>query len=42
MMKDLSGDLRELILFTLQDTMKRLAWIEEQLCEEEESEGETE
>jgi len=34
-MKDLSGEIRELILFTIQDVMKRIAWIEEQLCEEE-------
>lgn len=34
-MKDLPGDMRELILFTLQDVIKRIAWIEEQLCEEE-------
>ena len=34
-MKDLPADVRELILFALQDVMKRLAWIKEQLCEEE-------
>ena len=39
-MKDLPGDIRELILFALQDVIKRIAWIEEQLCEEDEPEGE--
>jgi hypothetical protein len=34
-MKDLPADIRELVLFSLQDVLKRLAWIEEQLCEEE-------
>lgn len=41
-MKDLPADTRELVLFTLQDVMKRLAWIEETLCEEDEPEGEEE
>jgi hypothetical protein len=38
MMKDLPADVRELILFALQDVLKRIAWIEEQLCEEDEEE----
>jgi hypothetical protein len=40
-MKDLPADVRELVLFTLQDVLKRLAWIEEQLCEEESDDEQT-
>jgi hypothetical protein len=40
-MKDLPADVRELILFAVQDVLKRLNWIEEQLCEEE-NDNETE
>jgi hypothetical protein len=36
-MKDLPADMRELILFAVQDALKRLNWIEEQLCEQEEN-----
>jgi hypothetical protein len=34
-MKDLPGDVREIVLFTIQDIQKRLDYIEELLCEEE-------
>lgn len=43
-MPDLPGDLRELILFAVQDIRGRLDWIEERLClsEDEESGDEDE
>lgn len=31
-MPPLPGDLRELVLFAVQDVRKKLDWIEEQLC----------
>lgn len=39
-LKPLPGDVRELILFTVQDILKRLQWVEETLCESEEEEKE--
>ena len=39
-MPDLPGDLRELILFAVQDIRGRLDWIEERLCLSEDELGE--
>ena len=39
-MPDLPGDLRELVLFAIQDMRKRLDWIEDTLCLSEDELGE--
>ena len=38
-MPDLPGDLRELVLYAVQDIRNRLDWIEERLCLSEDEEG---
>jgi hypothetical protein len=38
----MTSDEKLTILFTLQDAIKRLQWVEEQLCEDDEGEGEVE
>ena len=39
-MPDLPGDLRELVLFAIQDIKARLDWVEDKLCLSEDEENE--
>jgi hypothetical protein len=41
-MPHLPGDMRELVLFAVQDALKKLEWIEEQLCLSEDEENSNE